>query len=67
MERLWSQVRRVLLLFILVAAYFVGLPGPEGMARFRIPAMPTICLLAAMGMERVGKSKSVGVQTFSSS
>lgn len=40
-------------LILIVALYLVLLPGPAGAPRYRVPAVPYMVLLAAVGMESV--------------
>jgi 4-amino-4-deoxy-L-arabinose transferase-like glycosyltransferase len=60
------ETRALLVLLVLMALYSVALPGPEGIARFRVPAMPAIALLAGLGVGRLRmlsfkRSSAVGV------
>jgi len=54
----WMRVRRrgqwpATSLLLLVTAYLFVLAGPQGLARLRIPAMPALCVLAGIGIDRV--------------
>jgi 4-amino-4-deoxy-L-arabinose transferase-like glycosyltransferase len=40
-----------LLLLVMPVLYFLILPGPASLPRFRVPVMPYICLLAGFGLQ----------------
>jgi hypothetical protein len=47
----------ILALFTLTILYFGLTPGPQGIARFRVPAMPGLCFLAGVGIDRLPRSR----------
>jgi hypothetical protein len=51
----WVAPGAFLCLLLGVALYFVGISGGViGAARFRLPVMPAVCILAAAGIKRRG-------------
>jgi 4-amino-4-deoxy-L-arabinose transferase-like glycosyltransferase len=50
--------RTLVALLLLVILYNVLTPGSQGIARFRLPAMPVIALMAGLGIERLTRSWS---------
>jgi hypothetical protein len=55
---LWDAVRdaerrRALFVPLTLIAYFILTAGPEAYARFRVPVMPFIALLAGVGVHRL--------------
>ncbi len=58
-----SLEQRAILLLGIVALYFLAVSGPEAYARFRVPVMPFIVLLAAAGTQAVwGYLRSSGTR-----
>lgn len=47
-----------LLLFLAFAEYYLLLPGPVTLPRYREPAMPMLILTAAVGLAWIGKNKN---------
>jgi hypothetical protein len=48
----------VLALLTLITLYFGLTPGPQGVSRFRAPAMPALCFLAGAGLDKLRRSAS---------
>jgi hypothetical protein len=47
-----AALRPYVLFLAATAAYFCLIAGPQGNARFRLPAMPALCALAGIGLVR---------------
>ncbi len=50
----WPDSRRATLLIVTIVLYFLVMSGPEAYARFRVPVMPYVALLAALGAGTCG-------------
>jgi hypothetical protein len=55
---LWLLLGTSLYFFAVTAAVM----GPETAARFRLPVMPVVCILAAAGIHRTKGSRAIGIQ-----
>jgi 4-amino-4-deoxy-L-arabinose transferase-like glycosyltransferase len=49
-----NALRAEVILLVLIAGYFCVASGPQGNARFRVPAMPALCALAGLGLGKSG-------------